>query len=606
MKNIFARSFAAVILAAMLFITSCFGAKAGKSAYSESSGGSLAQTFNKAVEYEAFSPLKDLSVPDEFSRFSDYAQIEKSLYIVSGGAVYCLNIETGESSKLFETGASRISASGGVLYLFDPQSGNIASYSQSGEMIGENAVEGLAGLTCCGFEATENYLTIMRQDGQKMQLLSVKKGGDTVESTVKISGGAYMMCSYKEDSIFVFSEDPADYTRCILYEFNAKSGKLSEQGGISAGSFAVGSYFDACYDPKADSVVFMTWDQAFCVLCEYSLESRECIALMNFEELEGASLSVYENIVSILTDGDIKYRCFDRTDPPEYITVAYSLPDSAQTCDVERIITGYEMSRDITVRTVVCSEPENLKIKLMAGDGDIDILCTYGILGPEECILSHTYADLGKIEGLGERIASNVFTDFACKAGSEYFGIPYGIMMQENRRETLSPRKAIEQYAVKNIDILNGKYCDGNGDELYKVLKFHYENPNGAEDEFYDFEYSTLQTDYLILNPASKKQELSADFLEYFFDVMSGEVKLPPVGAGPDTADGQTENTIYLPFIPLESTENVYLSWQMGPYGTMKVLNRAYYDATQTDGSSKELKKLAKETAAEVAMRIGE
>ena len=220
----------AIILSFLLLFTSCSGAKAGKSAVTEKSGGSLAQTFNKAVEYEAFSPLKDLSVPDEFSRFSDYAQIEKSLYIVSGGAVYCLNIETCESSKLFETGASQISANGGVLYLFDPQSGNIASYSQSGEMIGENAVEGLAGLTCCGFEATENYLTIMRQDGQKMQLLSVKKGGDTVESTVKISGGAYMMCSYKEDSIFVFSEDPADYTRCILYEFNAKSGKLSEQG----------------------------------------------------------------------------------------------------------------------------------------------------------------------------------------------------------------------------------------------------------------------------------------------------------------------------------------------------------------------------------------
>ncbi len=97
MKNFFARSFAAVILAAMLFITSCSGAKTGKSADSESSGGSLAQSFNKAVEYEAFSPLKDLSVPDEFSRFLDYAQIEKSLYIVSGGAVCCLNIETGES-----------------------------------------------------------------------------------------------------------------------------------------------------------------------------------------------------------------------------------------------------------------------------------------------------------------------------------------------------------------------------------------------------------------------------------------------------------------------------------------------------------------------------
>ena len=117
MKNCFAMPFAAVITAAMLLMTSCSGAKTNKSADSENSDSSLSQNLKEDVEYEAFAPLKDLSVPAEFSHFSDHTQIGKSLYTVSGGAVYCLNIETGESSKLFETGASRISANCGVLYL---------------------------------------------------------------------------------------------------------------------------------------------------------------------------------------------------------------------------------------------------------------------------------------------------------------------------------------------------------------------------------------------------------------------------------------------------------------------------------------------------------
>lgn len=560
----------------------------------------------KNVKYNAYTPAEGLAIPIPSSEILDVVQIEKTLYIVGDGAVYSLNTESGESSRLFETKAAEISASDNTLYLFDSQDGVIASYLLSGEKLEETVVEGLAGLTSCGFEATENYWIVMQSQDRNVQLLTVNKDAGSVETTTKLDNNAYKICSYKEDKVFVFAEDVVNFSGCILSTYDAMSDKLEKQGSIMTGSYTSGYYLDVCYNSKADSIVMMTWDQTFCTLCEYSLESQESSVLKKFEDLDGVSVSIYENIVSVITTSDAKYRYFDYLNPPESITIAYSFPESAWSGDVERIIMNYEQSHDIMIRTSVCTNPENMKIKLMAGDKDIDILCTWGIIGPEDCISSHTYVDLGSIKGLGEKIAANKFTDFACKTGNEYFGIPYGIIFSKNKHETVSPRNAIEQYAIRNIDLSNGKYLDSDGDELYKVLKFHYENPNGAEKEFYDFAYSTVQTDYLIMNPASEKQELAADFMEYFFDAMNGDIELSSASSGLTALDGQTANPIFAPFISLESTNNVYLTWQMGPYGTMKVLNNVYYEATQTDGSSKELKELAKEAAAEVAMRIGE
>lgn len=233
MKKHLARPLAAVILAVTLFLTSCSGSGANVSPETKK----LDHIFKKEVQYEAYTPLDDLYRPIGQSNVLDHVQIEKTLYIIGDGAVYSLNTESGESPRLFETNASEISARDNTLYLFDSQSAVIASYSLNGGKLNETAVEGFSGLTSCGFEATKNYWIVMQNQDRNVQLLSVKKDENSVETAENFDGVAYEICSYKEDKVFVFAEDAVNFSGCVLSTYDAMSDKLEKQGSIVTGSY---------------------------------------------------------------------------------------------------------------------------------------------------------------------------------------------------------------------------------------------------------------------------------------------------------------------------------------------------------------------------------
>lgn len=90
------------------------------------------------------------------------------------------------------------------------------------------------------------------------------------------------------------------------------------------------------------------------------------------------------------------------------------------------------------VRTVCYNEDRaRLSLKLMAGDGDIDIFSTVGIDG-YLFAASHMYADLKGFPGLRDRISSNILADFASDFGGEYIGLPYGVRLEKDCQENVS------------------------------------------------------------------------------------------------------------------------------------------------------------------------
>lgn len=623
MKPVLQKILAILLLCTTFIFTSC-GSDSPKQPSKNSSGtdqNKSVNLFKDSVSYNSYSPAKDIALPigDGLSALS-HAQIEKTLYIIDGTAAYSLNIETGESARLFETAADSIASYGDTIYLLDSQSGEISLYSISGEKLDSFVCESLKGLKVLGYEVTDNYIVVLGfiQGDSARKIITIGRESKTVETEKDLKSYYNNICSYTKDKVFItYIADGLDK---FLYTFDAKSGELEKKRVILTGAYQ-NNCSSVCYNPKADTVILAVPFGADKIsLIEYQLDSEDNTVLARLDCTEGIALgcrciSVYENIVSALLGGNA-YQCFDYNNPPQYITIAYTdiMGGSAGSSDLERIIANYEFSHDVIVRTTVYSEDAGrLELKLMAGDKDIDLFSSSSI-GEYSCIKSETYVDLGKFEDLGKKISSNVFVDFAAKTKDGYFGLPYEVVYQFKADDSnpmptsmvqtmsIQPQSgasaAIVQYCIKNIDFEKGEYLDPDGDELYKALKYRYENPQGSDKKLYDFEFSMIQSSYIIMNPNSEKQQLAAEFLEYFFDAMNGDIAINPILG--------TNTEISLPFLKLNTIENVYLSWKVEPKEVIDTIISAYNKAPGTDGSNKSLKALAKEAAQGLAMRIGE
>ena len=549
------------------------------------------------VEYDSYIPTEN-AVLSFAGTVLEHVQHGKILYILTDGALYSFDTESGESKQLIESDHDCIAICSEILYLYNSERGEISSYSLSGELLDSFASEELKDWNVKSFVATDSYFVFLRfryqteNNPASYQIATVNKNTkDIIAKDIKAEYEE--LCSYKSDELLAVYVDGLS-SEHYLYSFDAKSGDLKKIRRIMSDAFSSFCY-DICYNPKTDSAVLVSFSGVPTVW-EYSLGSDDNTVLCKIEEAQELFVSVYENAVSVMSDG-CEYKCFDYLNPPESITVAYTdAMGFVQNDDLEKIIHSYEAERGVLVRLQVYTEDEELlKIKLMAGDSDIDVFSTMSV-GESYCIRSNAYVDLSKFDSLGKKISSDIFTDFASKTGEEYFGIPYGISYDKNAHENPGKFTAIEQYCIKNINSETGEYLDPDGDELYKVLKYHYDNPKGSDEEFYDFPYSTIQTDYLIMNPASEKQELAADFLEYFFDVMNGDIKL--------TAVATASSDIFSPFIELESADDVYLTWKFQADGVIPTIYNAYHESLKTDGSNKALKELAKEGARSYRMRL--
>ena len=185
----------------------------------------------------------------------------------------------------------------------------------------------------------------------------------------------------------------------------------------------------------------------------------------------------------------------------------------------------------------------------------------------------------------------------------KYFGVPTDIYnwwtedIYPEDGSTFSYSLVISEniYYAENIDVAEKRYSDPDGDELYKLFKFIYDNPGGNKDEMpFGDDTTILDSNVYLLNPNSQNTENAIRFLEYLFDAYNGDI--------PDIV---LEDELYP---TLESTENIYVSWRCRPLDIidpiMGARNAIQYRTE--DISDSELKKMAKEAAAEVAMRMAE
>ena len=236
---------------------------------------------------------------------------------------------------------------------------------------------------------------------------------------------------------------------------------------------------------------------------------------------------------------------------------------------------------------------ESLNMKLMAEDSDIDIFYTLS-LDLYTYITSGYYEDLSQYDVLREKFESNEFVDYVASYNGTYVGLPIECYYYDTA--TNEQNDSFTKYLAKNVSALNGEFRDENGDELFELLRYLYDNPDDPRsDPFYeDTEVRMIGGDFLMINPYSERKEEAAEFLAYCFDLLTGEKAAPihPIAKPYPTG--------------IDDFEGVALYWDYQPWSIIEPLREAYNTLRQTDGTDAELRKLATDAANGTCMRLYE
>jgi len=563
--------------------------------------------FGRNVKYNSYIPAENLTLPIPSGEILNAVQIEKRLYLLGDGAVHSLDIETGESAKLFDTSAAVLASNGGRLYTYSAGTATISEYDPLGSLTNETAIE--------------------VGDADSVDELWVTDDYYVFKCSIKGEG-------FIDTNLFIYSRNTCELTiskkmpRTGIELFPYKGNKLlsvtvDSMSGFNLGVFEVETCKSvnlqrintlykptAAYSPKTDTVVVwnvpstntrpgyedIAADPPYC-LTEYSLEDTDSIVLNRYyiDVSYDARfyMNVYENVISIISTAEDKCFAYDYLSPPESITIlGYDT--------VQNIVYGFERETGILVKNAY-TDYEKLVLKLMAGDTDFDIFNTGGVV--QNYVDSEVYVDLKQIESLNSRISGNNAADFAASYNGKYFGVPTYISNLNS--EEYYPENGTQfsyslvvsenNYYAKYIDVAEKIYSDPDGEELYKLFKFISDNPTGNKKKMpFGDDITILASNVYLLSPNSQNRDNAVKFLEYLFDVFNGDIP----GIIPESDC----------YPRLESTENCYAEWRCRPTEIINPIFKARNTIhNQKEGLSKsELKKLARETAAEVAMRIGE
>ncbi len=556
----------------------------------------------KRVSYEAYVPAEDIALPYDHSAALGAVQSGKSVYILLPDSVYSLDTETGECKILIERGGSAIAEDGESLYILDSGAGGIFSYGFNGEKGGEWSISELAGADVIGFEAADGYFAVLIN--AEADLIGAK----TVLKSFSMDDGAPVsdvsderitsICGYKDGLVLAAQDNTASGSARLLC-FDPASGELKSLRQLANSSDHIGVK-DIAYNERANTVLSLVRTaDAYVVLCEDDLDSEDNVVLDKYRDLDSNArgfVSCFENAVITLSDEDSSVRVFDYENPPQSLTVAYQVKNDAFNANIEAAIDAFESETGAIVRTTCYNDDlTRLNIKLLAGDGDIDIYACS--VDADAYIKAGVYVDLTQFDTLAGKIAGNVYTDFACGYNGGYFGVPYGSAWYKDCDKNPDSKTALEQYCIKNIDSYENRFDDGDGGELYELLKYHAENPDGKT-PLYDIEYSYMQVNYLMINPASDNAELSAVFLECLFDTLdAGTISFPEIPGVPTAAIGG--------YPELESTDNLYLRHRFAPKAVVDTIYSAYNNVSAQDSGSR-LKKEAEDAAERLSIAFGE
>lgn len=579
--------------------------------------------FGRNVKYDGFTPSESISLPIETSEIKDMLEIGMTLYFLTDGAVYYLNIETGESGKLFDTDARVIAVYGESLYTYTPEAGELCEYSSEGELVSQRDFPlETEKLVVEELYVTDDYFDFECMD--KSGSMYVKQhhvfDKNTLEKVNTIDeknkAGSFpfrIYTQYKGNSILKV-EDDWNYHEVVIYELNLGTGKYKKL--TEANVYHNNMSLDFCYNPKTDTVIFTAAPifveqviygdyvsdptiSAMYIL-EYSLSDPDNIVQQRFypenPDNQQVFVSIYENVVSAVTSGDNKYRYFNYLNPPESITLACQRADY-----YENIIGGFEKKTGIMVRTVSYgTDVDRLDVKLMAGDTDFDLFEPI-YMHQHKYFLADMFEDLSQYEGLKQRLDGDIAAGYVSNLDGKYIGIPTSmqnigtkdIYPEDGSMWTYSNTISRFLYLAQNIDIADGVYKDSDGEELYKLLRYLYNNPNGNEAKMpFGKEINVLSNGFILMNPNGIHKENSVKFLEYFFDALNGDIE----GIVPE--DEQ--------YLDIESTDDVYLYWRIYAWDYVGPIYEAANSISQCDGKNSTIKEIARKAAAEVRMRIQE
>lgn len=634
------KKFFSILVAVMLFLCACAQGGSddatvtrGKNDTFTPSGQKVESSiFGRSIKYDGFTPAENISLPVESSEIIDMLQIEKALYFLTDGAVYTLDIESGASAKLFDTDATMFASYGDTVYTYVPESGKLCAYLAGGEAVSDTvfALQN-ENLIVEDMFVTDDYYSFKCwdiTDRNKPMVMQhhvfdreTLEQVNTIEEKTTTTVPFRVFRSYKGNSLLKVEESQMDSRSVDVYEVNIETGKITRLTTAAVGD-DIGSIMDFAYNQKTDTVVFFvapkrlfTWidnDNPFegmvetdpihdsMYISECSLSDPDNIVHVRFYPDECVSdsifVSVYENIVSAISSADNEYRYFNYLNPPESITLA-----CARAVAYEDIIEGFEKETGIMVRTVSYGlDFDRLDIKLMAGDTDFDLFEPI-YKHQHKYFLADMFEDLSKYDGLKRRLDGDLAAGYVSNLDGKYIGIPIYIANEYNKdiypedgsQWTYSKTISRLLYLAQNIDVVDGVYKDTDGTELYKLLRYLYDYPEGNEAKMpFGKEIFALDSEFMVMNPSSAHKENSVKFLEYMFDVLNGDIE----GIVPESRR----------YLDLDSTEDVYVYWRLFAWDYVGPIYEAANNISKCDGKNSTIKEIARKAAAQVRMRLME
>lgn len=561
--------------------------------------------FGRSVKYDQWTPAEGVTLPIDSSEILDMIQIEKVMYLQVADGVYSFNIETGEGGKLIDTDDEMFYVSDSSIYTYNTENNTLSVYDTSGRLTEEFtlAVEEADYIT--GIYVTDDYYVLsgLYNAGieYKTRLYTFAKDTNELVMTSKNLSYFIKACSYKDNELIIIGDNV--YGQTIIQSYNVQIGKNKEIKTIGA-YLMTDNIIDLCYSPKTDTLIlyyarYTENDGKLAVIEEHSLEETDSIIHQKFSISipyeNNVFVGIHENIVSCISTVENKFRYFDFLNPPSSIIISCvggRIPDE--------IIEGFEAEYGILVRTANLDH-DRFALKLMAGDTDFDLFVP-NLGGDTDIILAGAYYDLDEFESLKSRISSKKIVEYLSSHNNTYFGVPFSITNYYSRENwevsygsfDIYPSIVSEYlYYAQNFDISKGEYLDPDGEKLYKLFKFLYENPTGGENKMpFGDEITLYQPSYIMMNRASEKKDEALLFLEYAFDVLNGDVS------------GVINESLTYPDI--EPDEDIYIGWKCMDMDYRMPIIDARHKVLRTDGSAKELKELAREAAMEVRMRLEE
>lgn len=250
----------------------------------------------------------------------------------------------------------------------------------------------------------------------------------------------------------------------------------------------------------------------------------------------------------------------------------------------------FAKEHDLKIKYIDYVGDENLNaldVMLMAQDTEVDIFYA-DVLDVSKYVRMDYYVDLKQYDDLKSKIESNALIDYISNYEGKCFGVPtFPRYDEKDMFMYICPE--FLTYCFENVDGFAGTYSDADGEKLYELFKHMYENDGHKVEcplETVDFKVADCSS-YVMISPFSEHKDTAALYLGFLFDYYKDKEPRPY----PDLED-----------IDLEDT---YLTWRSTHYKVCAPL----YDAInkelmETDGSEKALRKLAKETANRVLMRL--